>query len=103
MLTFPISTVPLPDFGTAMSAETRNRQQTLALRKQFIGSSCKLFFPEDPVKIIRAKGQYMYDENGNQYLDCINNVAHGKSEANDLALRLARQYTKHKDVIVIDQ
>uniref|UniRef100_A0A8C6X258 5-phosphohydroxy-L-lysine phospho-lyase n=1 Tax=Naja naja TaxID=35670 RepID=A0A8C6X258_NAJNA len=137
-----------------MSSEPRNRQQTLALRKQFIGSSCKLFFPEDPVKIIRAKGQYMYDENGNQYLDCINNVAHvghchpevvkaahqqnlllntnsrylhdnlvdyaqrlsktlpeklctfyflnSGSEANDLALRLAQQYTKHKDVIVID-
>ncbi|OWK59519.1 5-phosphohydroxy-L-lysine phospho-lyase [Lonchura striata] len=48
----------------------------------------------------------MYDENGRQYLDCINNVAHGKlkswSEANDLALRLARQYTKHEDVIVLD-
>ncbi|XP_053232896.1 5-phosphohydroxy-L-lysine phospho-lyase-like isoform X2 [Podarcis raffonei] len=58
-----------------MSAEPRSRQETLALRKQLIGSSCKLFFPEDPVKIISAKGQYMYDENGNKYLDCINNVA----------------------------
>lgn len=41
-------------------------------------SSCKLFFSNDPVKIVKAKGQYMYDENGRQYLDCINNVAHGK-------------------------
>lgn len=41
-------------------------------------SSCKLFFSKDPVKIVRAKGQYMYDENGRQYLDCVNNVAHGK-------------------------
>ncbi|KAF2985972.1 hypothetical protein EK904_002129 [Melospiza melodia maxima] len=117
-------------------------------------SSCKLFFPHDPVKITKAKGQYMYDENGRQYLDCINNVAHvghchpdvvnaaheqnqllntnsrylhdnmvdyaerlsktlpeklcifyflnSGSEANDLALRLARQYTKHQDVIVLD-
>ncbi|XP_017936553.1 5-phosphohydroxy-L-lysine phospho-lyase isoform X2 [Manacus vitellinus] len=97
----------------------------------------------------------MYDEDGRQYLDCINNVAHvghchpdivkaaheqnqllntnsrylhdnlvdyaerlsktlpeklcifyflnSGSEANDLALRLARQYTKHEDVIVLDQ
>jgi len=30
------------------------------------------------VKIVKAEGQYMYDENGRQYLDCINNVAHGK-------------------------
>lgn len=41
-------------------------------------SSCKLFFSNDPLKIVKAKGQYMYDENGRQYLDCINNVAHGK-------------------------
>lgn len=26
---------------------------------------------------MRAEGQYMYDEKGNRYLDCINNVAHG--------------------------
>lgn len=25
------------------------------------------------------------------------------SEANDLALRLARQYTQHQDVVVLDQ
>ncbi|XP_039342291.1 5-phosphohydroxy-L-lysine phospho-lyase isoform X1 [Mauremys reevesii] len=117
-------------------------------------ASCKLFFPEEPVKIVRAKGQYIYDEHGREYLDCINNVSHvghchpdvvkaaheqnqllntnsrylhdnlvdyakrlsktlpeklctfyflnSGSEANDLALRLARQYTKHKDVIVLD-
>ncbi|XP_060621340.2 5-phosphohydroxy-L-lysine phospho-lyase [Anolis sagrei] len=133
---------------------TRSRQETLALRKQLIGSSCRLFFPEDPVKIVKAKNQYMYDEHGNEYLDCINNVAHvghchpevvkaahqqnlllntnsrylhdnlvdyaqrlsktlpeklcmfyflnSGSEANDLALRLARQYTKHEDVMVVE-
>lgn len=26
--------------------------------------------------IVRGKGQYMYDEEGIEYLDCINNVAH---------------------------
>ncbi|KAM8994029.1 5-phosphohydroxy-L-lysine phospho-lyase isoform 1-T1 [Ara ararauna] len=137
-----------------MRPEPRSRDETLALRRRLVGSSCKLFFSNDPVKIVKAKGQYMYDENGRQYLDCINNVAHvghchpaivkaaheqsqllntnsrylhdnlvdyaerlsktlpGKlctfyflnsgSEANDLALRLARQYTKHEDVIVLD-
>lgn len=39
--------------------------------------SCQLFFRNDPLKIVRAKGQYMYDERGTSYLDCINNVAHG--------------------------
>lgn len=40
--------------------------------------SCKIFFSHDPIKIVGAKGQYMYDEKGQHYLDCINNVAHGK-------------------------
>lgn len=40
--------------------------------------SCKVFFAADPIKIMRAQGQYMFDEKGERYLDCINNVAHGK-------------------------
>uniref|UniRef100_A0A667ZAD3 Ethanolamine-phosphate phospho-lyase n=1 Tax=Myripristis murdjan TaxID=586833 RepID=A0A667ZAD3_9TELE len=116
--------------------------------------SCKIFFSHDPIKIVRARGQYMYDEKGQRYLDCINNVAHvghshpdvvragaqqmellntnsrflhdnlvlyaqrlqatlpdklsvcyfvnSGSEANDLALRLAWQYTGHKDVITLN-
>ncbi|XP_036280375.1 5-phosphohydroxy-L-lysine phospho-lyase isoform X3 [Pipistrellus kuhlii] len=39
-------------------------------------SSCRLFFPEDPIKIVRGQGQYLYDEQGAEYIDCINNVAH---------------------------
>lgn len=39
--------------------------------------SCKLFYKSNPLKIVRAERQYMYDEKNNQYLDCINNVAHG--------------------------
>lgn len=40
--------------------------------------SCKVFFAADPIKIVRAQRQYMFDERGERYLDCINNVAHGK-------------------------
>lgn len=131
-----------------------NKQETLALRKKHIGPSCKLFFKSDPLKIVRASGSYMYDEEGNRYLDCINNVCHvghchphvvsaatqqmavlntnsrflhdnlviyaerltalfppklsvcffvnSGSEANDLALRLARTHTGHRDVITLD-
>lgn len=119
-----------------------------------MGQSCKLFYRSDPLKIVSAVGQYMYDEKGGQYLDCINNVAHvghchpdvvkaacdqlavlntnnrflhdnlvicarklsslmpaplsicffvnSGSEANDLALRLARSHTKNHDVITLD-
>ncbi|KAL3967194.1 ethanolamine-phosphate phospho-lyase [Sarotherodon galilaeus] len=137
-----------------MSAERFEKKETIDLRKRYIGPSCKIFFSHDPIKIVRAKGQYMYDEKGQRYLDCINNVAHvghchpdvvkagaqqmellntnsrflhdnlvlyaqrlqatlpdklaicyfvnSGSEANDLALRLARQYTGHKDIITLE-
>nr|XP_029135666.1 5-phosphohydroxy-L-lysine phospho-lyase isoform X4 [Labrus bergylta] len=130
------------------------KEETLAMRKRLIGQSCKLFYSEDPLKIVRARGQYLFDENGKRYLDCISNVHHvghchpditkaaaaqmdllntnsrflhdnrvmyadrlsatlpeklcvfyfvnSGSEANDLALRLAQQYTQHEDVIVLD-
>lgn len=113
-----------------------------------------MFFASDPLKIVQALGQYMYDEEENKYLDCINNVCHvghchptvveagyqqmkqlntnnrylhdnilklarkltatfpeklchvymcnSGSEANDLALRLARHYTKGTDIITLD-
>lgn len=44
----------------------------------FSRQSCKLFYKSNPLKIVRAEGQYMYDEKGSRYLDCINNVAHGE-------------------------
>ncbi|XP_065137258.1 5-phosphohydroxy-L-lysine phospho-lyase [Paramisgurnus dabryanus] len=137
-----------------MALEVFSKNETLEMRRKFIGESCRLFFSHDPVKIVRARGQYLYDEKGMQYLDCISNVQHvghchpsiteaaaaqmdllnsntrflhdnivlyaqrlaatlpkklsvfyfvnSGSEANDLALRLARQYTQHQDVIVLD-
>ncbi|KAI4460257.1 ethanolamine-phosphate phospho-lyase [Holotrichia oblita] len=56
--------------------EQLNKSETIALRREYIGQSCQLFFRKDPIKIVRAQGQYMYDERGNAYLDCINNVCH---------------------------
>lgn len=134
--------------------ELMPKQKTIEMRNRLIGKSCQLFFKSDPLKIVRGKGQYMYDEQGTRYLDCINNVAtvghcHPKvveagskqmavistnnrflhdemvkcaqnlvqrmpgelsvcyfvnsgSEANDLALRLARAHTQQKDVITLD-
>ena len=39
--------------------------------------ACELHFKEEPIKIAYARGQYMYDEKDNRYLDCVNNVTHG--------------------------
>uniref|UniRef100_A0A673H514 Ethanolamine-phosphate phospho-lyase n=1 Tax=Sinocyclocheilus rhinocerous TaxID=307959 RepID=A0A673H514_9TELE len=137
-----------------MATENLDKQKTIDLRKKHVGPSCKVFFSHDPIKIVRARGQYMYNEKDEKYLDCINNVAHvghchpdvveagakqmellntnsrflhdnlvlyaqrlqatlpeklsvcyfvnSGSEANDLALRLAWQYTGHKDIITLE-
>ncbi|XP_068596911.1 5-phosphohydroxy-L-lysine phospho-lyase [Brachionichthys hirsutus] len=137
-----------------MSRVTLIKENTIEMRKRLIGQSCRLFYAEDPVKIVRARGQYLFDEAGSRYLDCISNVQHvghchpsvtkaaaaqmdllntntrflhdnivvfadrlaatlpkklcvfyfvnSGSEANDLALRLAQQYTQTEDVVVLD-
>ncbi|XP_034935811.1 alanine--glyoxylate aminotransferase 2-like [Chelonus insularis] len=56
--------------------EQMSKNDTIKLRERHIGQSCKLFYRSSPLKIVRASGQYMYDERGERYLDCINNVAH---------------------------
>nr|XP_022319904.1 5-phosphohydroxy-L-lysine phospho-lyase-like [Crassostrea virginica] len=131
-----------------------SKTETIQLRKKHISEACQLFFKEDPLKIVSARGQYMFNENGDSYLDCINNVCHvghchpyvveeackqirvlntnnrylhdnlvllakkltetlpeklsvvylvnSGSEANDLAIRLARHYTRGTEMITLD-
>eukprot|EP00795_Rhopilema_esculentum_P017094 gene17094-8611_t len=138
-----------------MEKQHYSKDESVLLRGKLIGRATQLHYPENPLKITYACGQYMYDEEGRKYLDCMNNVAHvghchphvvkaGQyqmekletnsrfvhdelliyakrltsllpkklsvcflvctgTEANDLALRLARTYTKHNDVIVLDR
>ncbi|XP_050428763.1 alanine--glyoxylate aminotransferase 2-like [Adelges cooleyi] len=50
--------------------------QTIDLRNKYIGQNCELFFKHNPLKIVKGEGQYLYDQDGKEYLDCINNVAH---------------------------
>ncbi|XP_075261869.1 5-phosphohydroxy-L-lysine phospho-lyase-like [Convolutriloba macropyga] len=52
------------------------KNETKRLRQEHVGPNVDIFFKEDPLKIIRGKGQYLYDEEGNQYLDCNSNVNH---------------------------
>lgn len=66
-----MSAEPFVDSTNALSYD-----ETLALRDRHIGKSCTLFYRDNPLKIVRAFMQHMYDENGNEYLDCVNNVAH---------------------------
>ncbi len=126
---------------------------TLETRRRLLGRNLSIAY-ENPLKIVRGSMQYLYDEDGRQYLDAYNNVAHvghchpkvveagvrqmqtlntntrylhdtileyaeqltstlpeplsvcyfvnSGSEANELALRLARAHTKARDMIVLD-
>ena len=130
-----------------------NRDDLLAKRNSLLGKSLSVSY-HSPLKIVRGRGQYLYDERGREYLDCVNNVCHvghchphvveaasrqmaklntntrylhdaivnyaerltatlpnplsvcyfvnSGSEANDLALRLARAYTGGTETIVVD-
>lgn len=52
-----------------------NTAQIASKRSLLIGPNSALSFDE-PLYIVRGRGQYLYDAEGNQYLDCCNNVAH---------------------------
>ncbi|XP_046963231.1 alanine--glyoxylate aminotransferase 2-like [Vanessa cardui] len=52
------------------------KSETIKLREKHIGAACQLFFRSSPLKIVRGIAQFMYDETGERFLDCINNVAH---------------------------
>ena len=123
------------------------------LRKTHLSPSLSLSYNE-PLNIVKGKGQYIYDSEGNRYLDAVNNIQHvghchpkiveaarlqyeklntntryldetivnyakdltaklpdgleicfftnSGSEANDLALRIARHITQSKETIVLD-
>jgi 4-aminobutyrate aminotransferase-like enzyme len=44
-------------------------------RKKYLASSFSLSYDE-PLHIIRGKGQYLYDSSGEEYVDAVNNIAH---------------------------
>ena len=45
------------------------------LRDQFISPSLSLSY-KNPLHIIKGEGQYLYDRDGKEYLDAINNISH---------------------------
>jgi 4-aminobutyrate aminotransferase-like enzyme/Ser/Thr protein kinase RdoA (MazF antagonist) len=125
----------------------------LAERKAHIGRNLSISYKQ-PLKIVRGALQYLYDDKGRTFIDCVNNPSHvghchptvvkamqqqiaqlntntrylndnlieyakmltatlppslevcyftnSGSEANDLAIRMSRHFTKQQDVIVLD-
>lgn len=125
----------------------------LKARRENIGRNLSIGY-KDKLKIVKGALQYLYDDQGRTFVDCVNNPSHvghchpvvvrrmqkqiatlntntrylndtiieyaakltatlplalsvcyfvnSGSEANDLAIRMSRHYTKQKDLIVLD-
>jgi len=130
-----------------------NYQNILQERKEHVGYNLSISYKKK-LKIVKGALQYLYDDKGKTYVDCVNNPSHvghchptvvkkmqrqiatlntntrylndnmidfakmlkktldpslsvcyftnSGSEANDLAIRMSRHFTKQKDVIVLD-
>ncbi|KAL4859438.1 Zinc finger CCCH domain-containing protein 40 [Chlorella vulgaris] len=48
----------------------------LGKRRRHLGPNLALFFEDDPLHIVRGQGCEIFDAEGNDYLDCVNNVSH---------------------------
>ncbi len=53
----------------------RSVTQIAAFRGRHMGKSLSISYRK-PLKIVKGSGQYLYDHEGRQYLDCVNNVCH---------------------------
>jgi len=54
---------------------TRTPDSIVKERKKYLNRSLSISYKE-PLKIIRGAFQYLYDQSGRTYLDCVNNVSH---------------------------
>jgi len=131
----------------------KKAEDIIKYRKKHLGKTLSLSYQE-PLKMVRGQGAYLFTEQGTPYLDMVNNVCHvghchpkvvaagqaqlaklntntrylhdnivnyadkllatmpealsvcmlvnSGSEANELAFRLARSYTKGTDLLVVD-
>lgn len=133
--------------------DENNYDQLIGERKEHIGRNLSTAYKQK-LKIVKGALQYLYDDKGNTFIDCVNNPSHvghchpvvvkrmqkqiatlntnsrylhdniveyakrltatlppslsvcyftnSGSEANDLAVRMSRHFTKQKDIIVLD-
>ena len=59
------------DYSSLLSNTTRNM---INRREKWMGGAYRLFYRK-PVNLVRGQGQYLWDAEGNKYLDMYNNVA----------------------------
>lgn len=57
------------------ATNTSSTTSVLQQRQKHYGPNAALSY-EQPLNIVRGQGCYLYDDLGNEYLDCVNNVSH---------------------------
>ncbi len=139
--------------GMKVLVDDADYTQLLTDRKTLVGRNLSIGYKQN-IKVVKAALQYLYDDKGNTFVDCVNNPSHvghchpvvvkamqkqiavlntntrylsdhivnyakrltatlppalnvcyftnSGSEANDLAVRMSRHFTKQKDIIVLD-
>lgn len=46
----------------------------LERRARHIAPNLSILYPDNPIRVVRGAGQFLYDDSGVEYLDCMNNV-----------------------------
>ncbi|OMO50959.1 Aminotransferase class-III, partial [Corchorus capsularis] len=78
--------------------------EILSKRKQYLSPSLFHFYNK-PLNIVDGRMQYLFDESGRRYLDAFGGIAtvvfftNSGTEANELAMMIARLYTGCHDII----
>ncbi len=77
------------DLGPA--SEGPHRQSDLRERRsRLLGPSLRLSY-DQPLTVVRGSGAYLYDADGNAYLDCVNNVCHVGHAHEEVVAAASRQ------------
>jgi 4-aminobutyrate aminotransferase-like enzyme/Ser/Thr protein kinase RdoA (MazF antagonist) len=61
--------------GGVRAEATMSTTQLMASRDRRLGRNLSLAY-STPLQIVRGRGQFLFDEAGRAYLDCVNNVCH---------------------------
>lgn len=61
--------------GSEPSSSSSGSCAVLAARRRVYGTNAALSY-EAPLHVVAGRGAYLTDADGQQYLDCVNNVAH---------------------------
>ena len=84
-----------------------DRNSLQKLRKKYLSQSFSLSYNE-PLHLVSGKGQYLYDRQGNEYLDAVNNIQHvGHShpkvtEAANEQFKKLNTNTRYLDETILD-